>query len=84
MDVSHSIDLLLSDLSVLLAPDKSDNASSKHYIEYILYSMDICYSTDLLLSDLTVELALDKSDNAFFKLALYRIHSTFYGYQSFV
>ena len=46
--------------------------------------MDISYSTDLLLSDLTVQLASDKSDNAFFKLALYRIYSTFYGYQSFV
>ena len=29
MDVSHSTDLLLSDLSVLLASDKSDNAFFK-------------------------------------------------------
>ncbi len=46
--------------------------------------MDINYSTDLLLSDLRVQLASYKSNNAFFKLALYRIYSTFYGYQSFV
>ena len=46
--------------------------------------MDISHLTDLLLSDLKVQLASDKSDNAFFKLALYRIYSTFYGYQSFV
>ena len=75
MDISHSTDLLLLDLTNLLASDKSDNASkySKHYMEYILYSMDISHSTDLLLSDLTVLLASDKSDNAFFK-ALYRIY----------
>ena len=70
MVISHSTDLLLSDLSVLLASDKSDIASSEHDFEYILYSMDISHSTDLLLSDLTVLLASDKSDNAFFK-ALY-------------
>ena len=46
--------------------------------------MDISYSTDLLLSDLTVLQASNKSDNAFFKLAVFRIYSTFYGYQSFV
>ena len=54
MVISHSTDLLLSDLTVLLASDKSDNASSEHDFEYILYSMDISHSTDLLLSDLTV------------------------------
>ena len=56
--------------------------SSKHYIEYILYSRNISHLTDLLLSDLTVLLASDKSDNAFSK-ALSRIYSIFYGYQLF-
>ncbi len=79
MDVSHSTDLLLSDLSVLLASDKSDIASSEHDFEYILYSMDISHSTDLLLSDRTVLLASDKSDNAsskhFIEYVLYSMDS---------
>ena len=79
MDISHSTDLLLSDLTVLQASNKSDNAFFKYYIKCILYSMDISHSTDLLLSDLTVLLASDKFDNAFFK-ALYRIYFIFYGY----
>ena len=71
MDISHSTDLLLSGLSVLLASEINlTMLSSKHYIKYILYPMDISHLTDLLLSDLTVLLVSDKFDNAFFK-ALY-------------
>ena len=43
MDISHSTDLLLSDRSVLLASDKSDNAFFK--VLYRIYSISYWYQS---------------------------------------
>ena len=37
MDISHSTDLLLSDLTALLASDKSDNAFFKGPIQEVIF-----------------------------------------------